>query len=148
MRSTGCAAVPVSRAAGRAAPRSPAERPGRRGEAGAAGPEGCRVAPPTGDSPAAEGSEGGTMRETLIAAAVLIAGGVTETAATPSQEADRWALENAREIGEPEDCLQLNRIRSTKVRSGDVIDFEMIDGRIMRSRLPHRCPGLSFEERF
>jgi hypothetical protein len=88
------------------------------------------------------------MRKMLIAAAVLIAGGMTETAATPSQEADRWALENAREIGEPENCIQLNRIRSSKVRSGDVIDFEMIDGRIMRSRLPHRCPGLSFEERF
>ena len=88
------------------------------------------------------------MRKLLIAAAVLIAGGMTETAATPRQEADRWALENAREVGEPEDCLQLSRIRSTKVRSGEVIDFEMIDGKIMRSRLPHRCPGLSFEERF
>ena len=87
------------------------------------------------------------MRKMLIAAAVLIAGGMTETA-TPSQEADRWALENAREVGEPEDCIQLNRIRSSKVRSGDVIDFELIDGRIMRSRLPHSCPGLSFEERF
>ena len=87
------------------------------------------------------------MRKMSVAAAVLLAGCMTGNGATPSQEADRWALENAREAGEPEDCISLSRIRASHVRSEDVIDFEMIDGRIMRSRLPHACPGLAFEDR-
>ena len=88
------------------------------------------------------------MRKSHFAAALLLAGCMTGTAATPSQEADRWALEHAREVGEPVDCIDLNRIRTSHVRSEDVIDFEMRDGRILRSRLPQRCPGLGFEERF
>jgi hypothetical protein len=88
------------------------------------------------------------MRKKFVAAAILLAGCMTDSAATPLQEADRWALENARSTGEPEDCISLSRIRTTHVRAGDVIDFEMSDGRIMRSRLPHACPGLAFEERF
>ena len=88
------------------------------------------------------------MRTFHFAAALLLVGCMTGTAATPSQEADRWALDNAREVGEAEDCIDLNRIRTSHVRSEQVIDFEMRDGRMMRSRLPHRCPGLGFEERF
>jgi hypothetical protein len=88
------------------------------------------------------------MRKSFVAAAILLAGCMTGTAATPRQEANRWALDNARPVGEPEDCILINRIRSSNVRSENVIDFEMSDGRIMRSRLPQSCPGLAFEERF
>jgi hypothetical protein len=88
------------------------------------------------------------MRKSFVAAAILVAGCMTDSAATPSQEADRWALDNARPVGEAEDCIIINRIRTSHVRAADVIDFEMIDGRIMRSRLPYDCPGLTFEERF
>ena len=88
------------------------------------------------------------MRKSFVAAAVLVAGCMTDGAATPSQQADAWALENARPVGEPESCIIINRIRTSNVRAADVIDFEMTDGRIMRSRLPHSCPGLTFEERF
>ncbi|WP_243450843.1 hypothetical protein [Sphingosinicella sp. CPCC 101087] len=88
------------------------------------------------------------MKKAFVATAILLAGCVAGTAATPRQEANRRALDDARPVGEPEDCISINRIRSSNVRSEDVIDFEMNDGRIMRSRLPQSCPGLAFEERF
>ena len=48
----------------------------------------------------------------------------------------------------PVDCVQLNRIRDTDVRSDSVIDFHMRDGKIYRNTLPNSCPQLGFEERF
>jgi hypothetical protein len=88
------------------------------------------------------------MRSLSVAAAIALAGCMTQSDPSPSQEADQWALAHARETGEPEDCIEINRIRTSHVRSNEVIDFEMNDGRVMRSRLPHSCPGLGFEERF
>ena len=80
------------------------------------------------------------MRPLLIALAVAaIAAPVTarETgvpAATPS--------------GKPIDCVRLNDIRETHVRSDQVIDFELRDRKILRNTLPYSCPSLGFEERF
>ena len=58
------------------------------------------------------------------------------------------ALTEARTAGEPEDCVQINRIRNTRVRDERTIDFFMNGGKVMRNTLPYECPGLAFEDRF
>ena len=45
-------------------------------------------------------------------------------------------------------CIDLQRIRESRVRSDKVIDFVMVDGQILRSRLPYGCPQLGFERAF
>ena len=80
------------------------------------------------------------MRPLLIALAVAaIAAPVTAAekgvpAATPS--------------GAPVDCVRLNDIRETHVRSDQVIDFELRNRTFLRNTLPYTCPQLGFEERF
>ena len=51
-------------------------------------------------------------------------------------------------VGEPVSCIQPSRIRSTNVRDDQTIDFTMINGDVYRNKLPYRCPGLGFEEKF
>ena len=51
-------------------------------------------------------------------------------------------------VGEPENCIQTSRIRSSRVHDDYTIDFEMTGGQVYRNTLPLRCPGLGFEERF
>ena len=51
-------------------------------------------------------------------------------------------------IGEAQTCIPFNQIRETPVRSDQVIDFVMRDGRVYRVTLPQRCPNLGFEQRF
>lgn len=50
--------------------------------------------------------------------------------------------------GPAQDCIGLTQIREARVISDSVIDFHLIDGRIMRNVLPHRCPQLGFERAF
>lgn len=50
--------------------------------------------------------------------------------------------------GEPVDCVQVSGIRNTVVHDDYTIDFQMLGGKVYRNTLPHRCPGLGFEERF
>ena len=51
-------------------------------------------------------------------------------------------------IGEAESCINNQRIRHPRVRSDQVIDFEMSGGDVYRNILPNRCPRLGFEEAF
>ena len=51
-------------------------------------------------------------------------------------------------LGEAEQCILRSQIRNTRVRSDQVIDFEMRGSKIYRSTLPNRCPRLGFEEAF
>lgn len=44
--------------------------------------------------------------------------------------------------GAPVNCIQTNQIRSTNVVDDSTIDFVMGGGRLFRSHLPNRCPGL------
>ncbi len=48
-------------------------------------------------------------------------------------------------LGEGQQCIIRNRVRQSVVRSDRVIDFEMQSGKVYRSTMPQRCPGLSFE---
>ena len=52
------------------------------------------------------------------------------------------------QAGEPVDCLQTTRIRSTSVQDDRTIDFHMRNGAIYRNNLPHSCPGLGIERAF
>ena len=71
-----------------------------------------------------------------------------EDGLTPRQEADRWALEHAHDIGPAEDCVLRREIRSTVVLDDGTIDFHMTRGRVLRNRLPDSCPTLGFNESF
>ncbi|MDB5685001.1 MAG: hypothetical protein JWM75_2699 [Sphingomonas bacterium] len=53
-----------------------------------------------------------------------------------------------KEAGPPEDCVQLQSIRETRVRDDRTIDFYMRGGKVYRNTLPGTCPQLGFEERF
>ena len=88
------------------------------------------------------------MRKGAIAAALLLTACMTESGMSPRQAADQRALAEARAVGAPESCVQTSRIRETRVRDDQTIDFIMIDGRVMRNRLPIECNGLHFEDRF
>ena len=62
--------------------------------------------------------------------------------------ADRHAIPEATPAGKAESCIPLRQINQSHVRSDQVIDFEMIGGRVYRNTLPYACPSLGFEERF
>lgn len=51
-------------------------------------------------------------------------------------------------VGEPVNCIDINRIDSTNVVSNSVIDFKMRGGKVYRNTLPASCSGLVFEDRF
>lgn len=88
------------------------------------------------------------MRRILPAAVLLLSACVTQSGLTERQEANRWALANARTVGEPQNCIRSIEIRDTDVRDERTIDFELTGGRTVRSVLPNSCPGLAFDERF
>lgn len=48
-------------------------------------------------------------------------------------------------VGEAQRCIMQDQVRQTVVRNDRVIDFEMNGGKVYRSIMPQRCPGLSFE---
>jgi len=52
------------------------------------------------------------------------------------------------QAGEGALCLNLARIRNTRVRDDQTIDFIMRNGDVYRNSLPHRCPQLGFERAF
>lgn len=91
------------------------------------------------------------MRRSFLAfpaagAAIAIAALVVPAASSAEDELPRW--QQAREVGEPVNCISLNRIRRTRVHDDRTIDFHMNGGDIYRNTLPHRCSGLGFEESF
>lgn len=81
---------------------------------------------------------------TVTAAAGLVA----IAAATDAWGRSDKAIPEATPAGKPQNCLELKRIRETKVRSDRVIDFIGTDRRVYRNMLPNACPNLGFEQRF
>ena len=51
-------------------------------------------------------------------------------------------------LDEAQSCINRTQIRQTRVQSDQVIDFEMRGGKVWRSVLPSRCPGLAIERAF
>ncbi|THD38324.1 MAG: hypothetical protein E7773_00805 [Sphingomonas sp.] len=67
--------------------------------------------------------------------------------AAPAAASDK-GVPAATPTGAPVDCVQLNQVRETHVRSDQVIDFELSGKRMYRNTLDAACPSLGFEERF
>ena len=80
------------------------------------------------------------MRLLLIPAILLVA--------APGMASQKRPVPEATPAGKPVSCLSLTQIRETHVRSDDVIDFYVGGGKVYRNTLPHKCPGLGFEERY
>jgi hypothetical protein len=83
----------------------------------------------------------------LIALAVLLAACAP---ADPATQAARAARDAARTpavtvLGPGENCITQSQVRQSIVRSETVIDFEMRSGKVYRSTLPNRCPGLTLD---
>ena len=57
-------------------------------------------------------------------------------------------IPEAKAIGTPRDCIELNQIRESRVRSDNIIDFRLTGGKWVRNTLPYSCPSLGFEQRF
>ena len=53
-----------------------------------------------------------------------------------------------RVLGEAQSCVRIAQIRNTRVRSDQVIDFELTGGKVYRNVLNSRCPRLGFERAF
>jgi hypothetical protein len=82
-----------------------------------------------------------------------MAGALALLVATLGISADARPLKPAQEArikpaGKPIDCVQIRAIQSSRVRDDRTIDFYMAGGKVYRNHLPHRCPGLGFEEKF
>jgi hypothetical protein len=84
----------------------------------------------------------------IVAAPLLLA--ACATAGDDAAPAPRGGASAASLVpdGEPVNCVQRNRIRSTNVIDDQTIDFVMTNGDIYRNTLPSRCPGLGFERAF
>ena len=79
----------------------------------------------------------------IVATAACSADGTTADARRDSVELTRF-----QPAGEPVSCIQISRIRDSRVLSDEVIDFELTGGGRLRNTLSPRCPSLGFEERF
>ena len=91
------------------------------------------------------------MKTTLLAAIgalLCLSGCANGGGLADRREADRHALEAAREIGPAEGCVLRRDIRHSRVLDDRTIDFHLAGGRVLRNRLPQACPGLAFDESF
>ena len=88
----------------------------------------------------------------LLTATALLAGCAAtapDDPAAPARSAgkdERWR--SARAVGEPVDCLNIARIRNTRVRDDRTIDFYTTGRDVYRNTLPYSCPSLGFERAF
>lgn len=89
---------------------------------------------------------------TVFAAAALIAGaafaGCTDEDIGDVARPSDWRIGAAAASGPPVDCIEQGNIRATAVRDERTIDFAMLDGRLLRNRLPFACAGLTSRSRF
>jgi len=60
-------------------------------------------------------------------------------------EADAARVPAVTVLGKGESCINRDQVRNTVVRSAQVIDFEMLGGKVYRNTLQSRCPGLEWD---
>ncbi|MEM8725598.1 MAG: hypothetical protein AAGE86_08760 [Pseudomonadota bacterium] len=88
----------------------------------------------------------------MIRTPILIGAAIAVTSCAPIDPETRadpaLAGPAVKVLGEERSCIQRSQIRNSRVRSDQVIDFEMRGGKVYRSVLPNRCPRLGFEEAF
>ena len=92
------------------------------------------------------------IRNPLMLTPLIVTGALTITSCAPVEGDGRpdpaLAGPAVKVLGEAETCIMRSQIRQSRVRSDQVIDFEMRGGRVYRNTLPNRCPRLGFEEAF
>ena len=91
------------------------------------------------------------MTKKLLIAAPLAAGAALLSFAARSEEAGERPPSKAppvEVVGEPVNCVNISRIRYTRVHDDYTIDFVLPGKEVYRNTLPNRCPQLGFEERF
>lgn len=81
----------------------------------------------------------------LTAALVLAACAPSPEAQAARAARDAERTPAAKVVGEGQNCITQSQIRQSIVRSDSVIDFEMRSGKVYRSTLPNRCPGLMID---
>lgn len=82
----------------------------------------------------------------LAAASCADTGKPKAIASTPPPPSPATAVPQT--VAKSQSCVDLQRIRESRVRSEQVIDFYMVDGSILRNTLPNSCPQLEFERAF
>lgn len=85
------------------------------------------------------------MKTRMLTASLIFA---AMAASGPALAKDKPDTLVPKEGAAPVDCIQLQQIRNSNVRSDSVIDFQMSNGRVYRNTLPNSCPQLGFERRF
>ena len=86
------------------------------------------------------------IRTTLAPALVLALAACAQDGSY--QEGGQVRAPAARVVGEPVNCVDTNRIRTTRVHDDYTIDFVMQGGTTYRNTLPARCGSLGFERSF
>lgn len=93
------------------------------------------------------------MRRTALPCALSLAAFASLGACAPIDESTSrpnpaLAGPAVKVLGEAENCINRSALRNTVVRSDQVIDFEMIGGKVYRNVLRSSCPRLGFERSF
>ena len=84
----------------------------------------------------------------MLAVTVMISACAQPATKTASAPAPTAATAPVAALGPAQSCIPLQQIRTSRVRSDQVIDFEMVGGEVFRNELPYRCPQLGFERAF
>ena len=74
---------------------------------------------------------------------ILAACAPTDPAARADADAARTPA--VKVLGTGQNCINRSQVRATVVRTDQVIDFEMNGGKVYRSTLKNRCPGLGWD---
>jgi len=83
------------------------------------------------------------------AIASLVLASAALTACNQAGPAEKPAVAPAaRVVGEPQSCIQIAQIQTTRIRDDWTIDFIGNGDRVWRNTLPNRCSGLKSEDRF
>lgn len=88
----------------------------------------------------------------MIRYPLLLTGTLAMAACAPVERNDRadpaMAGPPVTVLGDAQTCINRSQIRNSRVRSDQVIDFEMRGSKVYRNTLPNTCPRLGFEEAF
>ena len=96
-------------------------------------------------------------KATILSLAVLASAGIAASGSialaenqgdAKNQTSSKKKDVTIEKIGEPINCIQLTRIRSSDVIDNRTIDFKMRGSKIYRNTLPRKCSRLGFEEAF
>lgn len=82
----------------------------------------------------------------LLCAVPLAVAGCAASRQDNSDPADKAPA--VKVAGESLSCIPRSQVRQSVVRSDQIIDFEMRNGKVYRVTMPSRCPGLAFERSF